>query len=82
MEENKYGHTIDFQSFCADYFAEEQPIHSQVWAGINWEADIPNDLHFRMKYLGGTVCLARKIVRVGLVIHQPRDDTSTLVGTV
>ena len=78
-EENEYGDTFDFESFCADEFAEEQPIHSQVWAGINWEADIPDNLHFWMKYLGGNVYSARKIVRVGLVIHQPRDNTSTLV---
>ena len=35
---------FDFESFCADDFAEEQPIHPGVWAGINWEADIPDDL--------------------------------------
>ena len=70
---------FDFENFCANDFAEEQPIHPQVWAGINWAADIPEDLHFRMKYPGGTVCSARKIVRVGIVIHQPRDNTSTLV---
>ena len=53
-------------------------IDPQVWAGINWEADISEDLHFWMKYPGGTMCSARKIVRVGIVIHQPRDNTSTL----
>ena len=35
---------FDFESFCVDDFAEEQPIHPGVWAGINWEADIPDDL--------------------------------------
>jgi len=77
-DENKYEDTLDFESFCADDFAEEQPLHPQVWAGINWEADIPEDLHFQMKYPGGTLCSARKIMRVGIVIHQPRDNTSTL----
>ena len=44
MEENKYGDTFNFESFCADDFADEQPIHRKVWAGINWEAGIPDDL--------------------------------------
>jgi len=44
MEENEYGDTFDFESFCADDFADEQPIHPKVWAGINWEAGIPDDL--------------------------------------
>ena len=44
MEENDYGDTFDFESFCADDFADEQPIHRKVWAGINWEAGIPDDL--------------------------------------
>ena len=60
------------ESFCADDFAEAQPIHPQVWAGINWEAEISDDLHFRMKYPGRTVYSARKTMRVGLVIHQPK----------
>jgi len=45
-KENEHGDTFDFESFCADDFAEEQPIHPQVWAGVNWEADIPDNLHF------------------------------------
>jgi len=32
---------FDFESFCANDFAEEQPVHPQVRTGINWEADIP-----------------------------------------
>ena len=54
-----------------------------ISSSVGWyqlEADMLEDLHFRMKYPGGTVCSAWKIVRVGIVIHQPRDDnTSTLV---
>ena len=42
MEENEYGDTFNFESFCADDFADEQPIHPKVWAGINWEAGIPD----------------------------------------
>ena len=41
IQENEYGDMF----VCADDFSEEQPIHPGVWACINWEADLPDDLH-------------------------------------
>ena len=51
---------FDFESFCADDFAEEQPIHPGEWAGINWEADIPDDLRLLPDELSEWDCVFGK----------------------
>ena len=37
FQENEYRGMFAFKSFCGNDFAEEKPIHPQLWAGISWK---------------------------------------------